>query len=143
RRPRPPLPDAERAGRLAAARCRPAARAGLADRAPAGPAGLALRPRGRRAAPRDGAACAAARGRRPVAARPPDPPPHPVSAVDVIRPDLRGLVGYRWQDTLPADAPLMRFDMNTSAVPPAWYARELARLSRVIPESYPDATYTT
>jgi len=39
-----------------------------------------------------------------------------VSAVDVIRPELRGLVGYRWQDTLPADAPLMRFDMNTSAV---------------------------
>ncbi len=64
-----------------------------------------------------------------------------MSAVDVIRPELRGLVGYRWQDTLPADAPLMRFDMNTSAVPPAWYARELARLARVIPESYPDATY--
>jgi len=64
-----------------------------------------------------------------------------VSAVDVIRPELRGLVGYRWQDTLPADAPLMRFDMNTSAAPPAWYARELARLARVIPESYPDATY--
>jgi histidinol-phosphate/aromatic aminotransferase/cobyric acid decarboxylase-like protein/imidazoleglycerol phosphate dehydratase HisB len=65
-----------------------------------------------------------------------------VSAVDVIRPELRGLVGYRWQDTLPADAPLMRFDMNTSAVPPAWYAAELARLARVIPQSYPDATYT-
>ncbi len=64
-----------------------------------------------------------------------------MSAIDVIRPELRGLVGYRWQDTLPADAPLMRFDMNTSAVPPAWYARELARLGRVIPESYPDATY--
>jgi histidinol-phosphate/aromatic aminotransferase/cobyric acid decarboxylase-like protein/imidazoleglycerol phosphate dehydratase HisB len=65
-----------------------------------------------------------------------------VSAIDVIRPELRGLVGYRWQDTLPADAPLMRFDMNTSAVPPAWYAEELARLARVVPESYPDATYT-
>jgi histidinol-phosphate/aromatic aminotransferase/cobyric acid decarboxylase-like protein/imidazoleglycerol phosphate dehydratase HisB len=65
-----------------------------------------------------------------------------VSAVDVIRPELRDLVGYRWQDTLPADAPLMRFDMNTSAVPPAWYAAELARLARVIPQSYPDATYT-
>jgi imidazoleglycerol phosphate dehydratase HisB/histidinol-phosphate/aromatic aminotransferase/cobyric acid decarboxylase-like protein len=64
-----------------------------------------------------------------------------VSAVDVIRPELRGLVGYRWQDTLPADAPLMRFDMNTSAAPPAWYAPELARLARVIPQSYPDATY--
>jgi imidazoleglycerol phosphate dehydratase HisB/histidinol-phosphate/aromatic aminotransferase/cobyric acid decarboxylase-like protein len=64
-----------------------------------------------------------------------------VSAIDVIRPELRGLVGYRWQDTLPADAPLMRFDMNTSAVPPAWYARELARLARVIPNSYPDATF--
>jgi histidinol-phosphate/aromatic aminotransferase/cobyric acid decarboxylase-like protein/imidazoleglycerol phosphate dehydratase HisB len=64
-----------------------------------------------------------------------------VSAIDVIRPDLRGLVGYRWQDTLPADAPLMRFDMNTSAVPPAWYARELARLARVVPNSYPDATF--
>ncbi len=65
-----------------------------------------------------------------------------MSAIDVIRPELRGLVGYRWQDTLPADAPLMRFDMNTSPVPPAWYAAELARLARVIPESYPDATYT-
>ena len=64
-----------------------------------------------------------------------------MSATDVIRPELRGLVGYRWQDTLPADAPLMRFDMNTSAVPPAWYAPELARLARVIPQSYPDATY--
>jgi histidinol-phosphate/aromatic aminotransferase/cobyric acid decarboxylase-like protein/imidazoleglycerol phosphate dehydratase HisB len=64
-----------------------------------------------------------------------------VSAVHVIRPELRGLVGYRWQDTLPADARLIRFDMNTSAVPPAWYGRELARLARVAPESYPDATY--
>jgi histidinol-phosphate/aromatic aminotransferase/cobyric acid decarboxylase-like protein/imidazoleglycerol phosphate dehydratase HisB len=64
-----------------------------------------------------------------------------VSAIDVIRPELRDLVGYRWQDTLPADAPLMRFDMNTSAVAPEWYPRELARLARVIPNSYPDATY--
>jgi histidinol-phosphate/aromatic aminotransferase/cobyric acid decarboxylase-like protein/imidazoleglycerol phosphate dehydratase HisB len=32
--------------------------------------------------------------------------------------------------------------MNTSPVPPAWYAPELARLARVRPESYPDATYT-
>ena len=64
-----------------------------------------------------------------------------MSAIDVIRPELRDLVGYRWQDTLPADAPLMRFDMNTSAVAPEWYPRELARLARVIPNSYPDATY--
>jgi imidazoleglycerol phosphate dehydratase HisB/histidinol-phosphate/aromatic aminotransferase/cobyric acid decarboxylase-like protein len=64
-----------------------------------------------------------------------------VSAIDVIRPELRGLGGYRWQDTLPADAPLMRFDMNTSAVAPAWYAPELARLARVIPNSYPDASF--
>jgi histidinol-phosphate aminotransferase len=65
-----------------------------------------------------------------------------VSAIDVIRPELRELVAYRWQDTLPADAPLARFDMNTSPVPPRWYAPELARLARVRPESYPDATYT-
>jgi histidinol-phosphate/aromatic aminotransferase/cobyric acid decarboxylase-like protein/imidazoleglycerol phosphate dehydratase HisB len=65
-----------------------------------------------------------------------------VSAIDLIRPELRELVAYRWQDTLPADAPLARFDMNTSATPPQWYARELARLTRVAPESYPDATYT-
>ncbi len=64
-----------------------------------------------------------------------------MSAIDVIRPELRGLVGYRWQDTLPADAPLMRFDMNTSAVAPEWYTREFARLARVIPNSYPDATF--
>ncbi|HEY3766223.1 MAG TPA: imidazoleglycerol-phosphate dehydratase HisB [Gaiellales bacterium] len=65
-----------------------------------------------------------------------------MSAIDLVRPELRELVAYRWQDTLPADAPLMRFDMNTSPAAPQWYARELARLSRVRPESYPDATYT-
>src|SRR5690242_11208766 len=141
RRPQPPLPDAERAGRLAGRDRRSPARPRLADGAAAGAAGLALRPRRRRATPGDGAARAPARGRRPVAARAPDPPPDPVSAIDVTRPELRALVGYRWQDTLPADAPLMRFDMNTSAVAPAWYARELARLARVTPNSYPDATF--
>ena len=65
-----------------------------------------------------------------------------MSAIDLIRPELRELHAYRWQDTLPADAPLARFDMNTSPTPPQWYGRELARLTRVPPESYPDATYT-
>ena len=32
--------------------------------------------------------------------------------------------------------------MNTQPLPPAWYARAQARLSRVLVQSYPDATYS-
>ena len=36
---------------------------------------------------------------------------------------------------------LHRFDMNTQPLPPSWYARAQARLSRVVVQTYPDATY--
>ena len=62
--------------------------------------------------------------------------------MSVIRPDLAEAQPYRWQEGLPTDRPLHRFDMNTQPLPPAWYARAQARLSRVLVQSYPDATYS-
>ena len=58
-----------------------------------------------------------------------------------IRPELAGLTAYRWQETLPGQTRLARFDMNVPPLAPDWYPRELARLARVSPAAYPDATY--
>ncbi len=69
----------------------------------------------------------------------PDRQPHPMS---VIRPELADAQPYRWQEGLPTDRPLYRFDMNTPPLPPEWYPRAQARLARVLVQSYPDATYT-
>ena len=59
-----------------------------------------------------------------------------------VRPDLADLTAYRWQETLPGQAQLARFDMNVPPAAPAWFPRELARLARVSPAAYPDASYT-
>jgi imidazoleglycerol phosphate dehydratase HisB/histidinol-phosphate/aromatic aminotransferase/cobyric acid decarboxylase-like protein len=58
-----------------------------------------------------------------------------------IRADLLHAEPYHWEEGLPAGR-LRRFDMNLSAVPPAWYGRAVATLGRVPVQSYPDATYT-
>ena len=39
-----------------------------------------------------------------------------------VRPELAEAQPYRWQEGLPTDRPLIRFDMNTQPAPPAWYA---------------------
>jgi histidinol-phosphate aminotransferase len=64
-----------------------------------------------------------------------------VTGTTVIRPDLSDLVAYRWQETLPGQGRLARFDMNVPPNAPEWFARELARLARVSPAPYPDASY--
>jgi histidinol-phosphate aminotransferase len=64
-----------------------------------------------------------------------------VSGTATIRPELAGLTAYRWQETLPGQTRLARFDMNVPPEAPYWYPRELARLARVSPAAYPDATY--
>jgi histidinol-phosphate aminotransferase len=64
-----------------------------------------------------------------------------VSGTATIRPELAGLTAYRWQETLPGQTRLARFDMNVPPQGPDWYPRELARLARVSPAAYPDATY--
>jgi histidinol-phosphate aminotransferase len=65
-----------------------------------------------------------------------------VTRAATVRPELAGLTAYRWQETLPGQSRLARFDMNVPAAAPEWYPRELARLARVSPAAYPDATYT-
>ena len=40
-----------------------------------------------------------------------------------IRPELAGLTAYRWQETLPGQTRLARFDMNVPAEAPDWYPR--------------------
>jgi histidinol-phosphate aminotransferase len=65
-----------------------------------------------------------------------------VTGTATIRPELAGLSAYRWQETLPGQTRLARFDMNVPPAAPDWYPRELARLARVSPAAYPDATYT-
>ena len=62
--------------------------------------------------------------------------------MSIIRPELADAEPYRWQEGLPTDRPLHRFDMNTQPLPPSWYARAQARLSRVVVQTYPDATYS-
>jgi histidinol-phosphate/aromatic aminotransferase/cobyric acid decarboxylase-like protein/imidazoleglycerol phosphate dehydratase HisB len=64
-----------------------------------------------------------------------------VTGTATIRPELAGLTAYRWQETLPGQTRLARFDMNVPQATPDWYPRELARLGRVSPAAYPDATY--
>jgi histidinol-phosphate aminotransferase len=64
-----------------------------------------------------------------------------VTGTATIRPELAGLTAYRWQETLPGQTRLARFDMNVPPAAPDWYPRELARLARVSPAGYPDATY--
>ena len=58
-----------------------------------------------------------------------------------IRADLLDAEAYHWEEGLP-EGRLRRFDMNLSAVPPAWYGRAVATLGRVAVHNYPDATYT-
>ncbi len=57
-----------------------------------------------------------------------------------IRPELARASPYRWQEGIP-DGPVDRFDMNTPADPPAWYAESIARLAAIRPNDYPDASY--
>jgi histidinol-phosphate aminotransferase len=57
-----------------------------------------------------------------------------------IRPELARASPYRWQEGIP-DGPVDRFDMNTPADPPAWYAASIARLAAIPPNDYPDASY--
>ena len=57
-----------------------------------------------------------------------------------IRPELARASPYRWQEGIP-DGPVDRFDMNTPADPPAWYAEAIARLAAIPPNDYPDASY--
>ena len=59
---------------------------------------------------------------------------------DRIRPELARPSPYRWQEGIP-DGPVDRFDMNTPADPPAWYAAAIARLAAIPPNDYPDASY--
>jgi len=47
-----------------------------------------------------------------------------------VRPELAEAQPYRWQEGLPTDRPLIRFDMNTQPAPPAWYAGIADRLAR-------------
>ena len=56
-----------------------------------------------------------------------------------IRADLLDAEAYHWEEGLP-EGRLRRFDMNLSAVPPAWYGRAVAMLGRVAVNNYPDAT---
>ncbi|MDX6540850.1 MAG: histidinol-phosphate aminotransferase, partial [Gaiellales bacterium] len=57
-----------------------------------------------------------------------------------IRPELVRASPYRWQEGIPG-GPVDRFDMNTPADPPAWYAEAIARLAAIPPNDYPDASY--
>ena len=57
-----------------------------------------------------------------------------------IRPELARASPYRWQEGIP-DGPVDRFDMNTPADPPGWYAEAIARLAAIPPNDYPDASY--
>jgi histidinol-phosphate/aromatic aminotransferase/cobyric acid decarboxylase-like protein/imidazoleglycerol phosphate dehydratase HisB len=57
-----------------------------------------------------------------------------------IRADLLDAEPYHWEEGLP-EGRLRRFDMNLSAIPPAWYGRAVATLGRVAVQDYPDATY--
>jgi imidazoleglycerol phosphate dehydratase HisB/histidinol-phosphate/aromatic aminotransferase/cobyric acid decarboxylase-like protein len=57
-----------------------------------------------------------------------------------IRADLVDAEAYHWEEGLP-EGRLRRFDMNLSAIPPAWYGRAVATLGRVAVQDYPDATY--
>ena len=57
-----------------------------------------------------------------------------------IRPELARASPYRWQEGIP-DGPVDRFDMNTPADAPAWYAEAIARLAAIPPNDYPDASY--
>ena len=57
-----------------------------------------------------------------------------------IRPELARASPYRWQEGIP-EGPIERFDMNTPADPPAWYAEAIARLAAIPPNDYPDASY--
>jgi histidinol-phosphate/aromatic aminotransferase/cobyric acid decarboxylase-like protein/imidazoleglycerol phosphate dehydratase HisB len=57
-----------------------------------------------------------------------------------IRADLMDAEPYHWEEGLP-DGRLRRFDMNLSAIAPAWYGRAVATLGRVAVQNYPDATY--
>jgi histidinol-phosphate aminotransferase len=57
-----------------------------------------------------------------------------------IRPELARSSPYRWQEGIP-DGPVDRFDMNTPADAPAWYAEAIARLAALPPNDYPDASY--
>ena len=54
--------------------------------------------------------------------RPADREPGSMSGDPVSAPSWPRPEPYRWQEGLPADRPLMRFDMNTQPAPPAWYA---------------------
>jgi histidinol-phosphate aminotransferase len=58
-----------------------------------------------------------------------------------VRPELAEARPYRWQEGLPDDRPLVRFDMNTQPAPPGWYAGIADRLATTPVQSYPDATY--
>jgi imidazoleglycerol phosphate dehydratase HisB/histidinol-phosphate/aromatic aminotransferase/cobyric acid decarboxylase-like protein len=64
-----------------------------------------------------------------------------VSRTLPIRPDLADVQAYRWQEGVPTDIPLARFDMNTRPTAPAWYAAAQARFARLPVQIYPDATY--
>ena len=57
-----------------------------------------------------------------------------------IRPELARSSPYRWQEGIP-DGPVDRFDMNTPADAPGWYAEAIARLAALPPNDYPDASY--
>jgi imidazoleglycerol phosphate dehydratase HisB/histidinol-phosphate/aromatic aminotransferase/cobyric acid decarboxylase-like protein len=59
-----------------------------------------------------------------------------------IRLELAEARPYRWQEGLPTDRPLLRFDMNTQPAPPAWYAGIADQLARTPVQGYPDATYS-
>ncbi len=63
-----------------------------------------------------------------------------MSAVLPVRDDLAA-PAYRWQESVPAGADVLRFDMNTLPEPPDWYAESLARLLRTPVQRYPDASY--
>jgi imidazoleglycerol phosphate dehydratase HisB/histidinol-phosphate/aromatic aminotransferase/cobyric acid decarboxylase-like protein len=58
-----------------------------------------------------------------------------------IRPDLADAQPYVWEEGLPSDRVLHRFDMNTQPAPPSWYAQAQSRLARLPVSHYPDATY--
>jgi histidinol-phosphate aminotransferase len=57
-----------------------------------------------------------------------------------IRPELARSSPYRWQEGIP-EVPVDRFDMNTPADAPAWYAEAIAQLAAIPPNDYPDASY--
>jgi imidazoleglycerol phosphate dehydratase HisB/histidinol-phosphate/aromatic aminotransferase/cobyric acid decarboxylase-like protein len=58
-----------------------------------------------------------------------------------IRPDLADAQPYRWQEGIPTEGRVLRFDMNTQPHPLPWYAGIADRLASVPVEIYPDATY--